>query len=1263
MLSTHFVSLAFLITGSWWGGKSPDEASAIARDESGFLYVAGTTHSTDLTEAGGGLSARPSRHSYPGDIFVQKMSTSGGLVWRAVIGGSNTDKALAIAVDKAGAVYVTGVTFSLDFPVSSTAYRRTSANPNALAGDAFLIKLTPEGNRLLYATYFGGNEGDQANAVAVDDSGQAVIAGESTSDNLPATTGALNTKACAGYGYDGFVAKLNPTGSGLVFATYLCGSGHDHPRALALDSQGAIFIGGETASANFPVTRGAFRERPASYNFDAFAMKLAADGKTVEWGTYYGGNESDRVAAMAVDAQGRVLLTGETRSSDLPGTSAGPAGMQDAFAVRIAAGGKTVDWARIFGGAREDRPAAIEIDTGGAVWIGGSTRSQDWPAEPAGGEDGFLARIPASGDGDIAAVRLGGPAADRVRGIRTAGPYIAATGQTGNASWLADGKSGEGQGDAFLSLTEARAVATPTALSETRARKSESGWSLWSGTGRLPFQPASPLNGGLRWLVELADPPAATEAVAFRGLRGLAREHALARARGAVRQRQSFARAAIERAGARLYGSTDLVANVLFVEAQPDIAAQLRQIDSVKRVLPVGRVEPDLDASHATHKIIEAFQRIGGEANAGAGVKIGIVDTGVEARHPALADPGLPALDGYPRANKPADLANTNGKVIVARGYMPAGDNAHSKDDVNHGTGVATVAAGARTDSPMGPVSGVAPAAYIGNYKMLTSETSSLAAGEDSLLLALDDAAADGMDVLNLSLHTSRLMLRPEDDLYSDICERLVSMGVMVVRSSGNEGPEWSTLTNPHFGEWGILVGNHLHSRIAGASLTLADGAEFFAIPGNNTEMGVPGELAGPLAEVQRIAPNTWGCSALPADSLKGKIALIDRGACNFSVKGENARRAGAIGLIVMALAEAPLPIVMSMATERLPAFMVSFADGQQLRAKAAASSPPEARVPFSWVNRQSSPDAISSSSSNGPGMSAMGIKPDLVATGDGVWTAKQASGWQFISGTSFSSPHVAGAMTVLLGQRPGLDPRHYRSLIINTATPITGADGLTLPVMKQGAGRLNLDAALASNVTAYPTSLHLGASRGAFDIERALKLMNLATQDASCAIAVEPREGEGPTAEPARVDIGAAGEAWVVLKWKGSSYKPGQYEGHLRVRCDGAEYPLSIPYWHGVSTGKTANIKITSSLTSGKSGQPLYWAAEFRLTDEAGLPLDGAKPTVTVKSGSGSVVDVFSRAEVFPGIYAIHVRPAAGQTVFTIAIDGLTRDFTISGE
>ena len=175
-ISTCFL-MGVLISGTWWGGRSPDEATAVARDAAGFLYVAGTTQSDDLPVVGGGIVVRPAKPNYPGDVFVQKMDAGGTVIWRAILGGSFTDRALALAVDKDGAVYVTGITYSADFPITAATYRRTFGNPNVLAGDAFLFKLTPFGSGLVYSTFYGGSEGDQANAVTVDQAGQAIVVG------------------------------------------------------------------------------------------------------------------------------------------------------------------------------------------------------------------------------------------------------------------------------------------------------------------------------------------------------------------------------------------------------------------------------------------------------------------------------------------------------------------------------------------------------------------------------------------------------------------------------------------------------------------------------------------------------------------------------------------------------------------------------------------------------------------------------------------------------------------------------------------------------------------------------------------------------------------------------------------------------------------------------------------------------------------------------------------------------------------------------
>jgi hypothetical protein len=458
------------------------------------------------------------------------------------------------------------------------------------------------------------------------------------------------------------------------------------------------------------------------------------------------------------------------------------------------------------------------------------------------------------------------------------------------------------------------------------------------------------------------------------------------------------------------------------------------------------------------------------------------------------------------------------------------------------------------------------------------------------------------------------------------------------------------------------MVANHLNARATVSKLRLSDGGEVEMRPGGNTKME-GGAIEGGLVDVEEVAAGTWGCAALPAEKLTGKIAVIHRGVCTFAVKGENARKAGAVAMVVTAQESAPEPMVMGMGTEMIPAFMVSYADGQALRAKIKERGETlTAAADLTWQAKETNWEGVAGSSSSGPALWATGgIKPDLSATGTDVWEANAFGGYKLSSGTSMSAPHVTGAIAVVKGARPGLDARRYRSLIINTAEPLKDAAGKPLPVMKQGAGRLLVDAAVASTVTAYPTSLHMGTSRGTVDAQAPLRLENIGTEGRVCAVAVEGRSEAAPVVEPAQVEIGAGSEAWVVAKWKASGLAPGQYDGHIRVRCEGEAYALSIPYWHGVRGTKVENIKIVYQQATGTAGQTLGWGFTFRITDEAGLPVEGIAPVVTVTEGTGSVDRALTTA--FPGVYVVHPRLGPGTNRFRISHGGLTKDVTITGQ
>jgi len=230
---------------TWLGGIGGEQANAVAVDAAGNAYVAGWTTSTDFPLA---TPYDRTLSKYDTDAFVSKLNAAGtALVWSTYLGGSSnstpsTDRAVGIAVDSAGNAYVIGTTSGSDFPVTANAYQR-----GVPGGASFVAKLGPAGNALLYSTYLVGAT---ASGIAVDASSNAYVAGSAT-PSFATTPGALRT--VAGSGSTGFVLKLNPTGSAPVFATYLGGTGGDAATSIAVDAQGYAFVGGWTWSSDFPL--------------------------------------------------------------------------------------------------------------------------------------------------------------------------------------------------------------------------------------------------------------------------------------------------------------------------------------------------------------------------------------------------------------------------------------------------------------------------------------------------------------------------------------------------------------------------------------------------------------------------------------------------------------------------------------------------------------------------------------------------------------------------------------------------------------------------------------------------------------------------------------------------------------------------------------------------------------------------------------------------------------------------------------------------
>jgi len=334
------------------------------------------------------------------------------------LGGSSIDYAAALAVDPAGRVLVAGWTDSANFPV---------VNPFRGRGggvDAFLVRYNASGTAVEFATYLGGSGDDRALAVAVDGLGQPVLAGSTASTNFPLQN-AVQTMSAGGR--DAFVAKLNASGTGFIFSTYLGGAGQDEGRAVAVDAAGNVYVGGATYSSNFP-TLHAFQTTSAGGQ-DGFLAKFGSGGSRL-YSTLLGGQADDRVNAVAVDAAGQLYATGATASANFPVVAGGlqPAlgGGQDAFVVKVSAAGSSRMYSTYLGGSGSvpEEGLAIAVDATGSAYVAGATSSANFPLVNAfqsvyrgGGADAFAARLNPAGSALVFSSYYGGSGADYAYGI------------------------------------------------------------------------------------------------------------------------------------------------------------------------------------------------------------------------------------------------------------------------------------------------------------------------------------------------------------------------------------------------------------------------------------------------------------------------------------------------------------------------------------------------------------------------------------------------------------------------------------------------------------------------------------------------------------------------------------------------------------------------------------------------------------------------------------------------------------------------------
>ncbi len=685
--------------------------------------------------------------------------------------------------------------------------------------------------------------------------------------------------------------------------------------------------------------------------------------------------------------------------------------------------------------------------------------------------------------------------------------------------------------------------------------------------------------------------------------------------------------------------------------------AALEGMPGVKRVYPDYMVYPLLDAASNLVKAKEAFARIGGIEKAGAGMKIAIVDSGIDHDHPGLSDASLSVPAGYPKGTRDSDFAGVNSKVIVARAYAAQTPADYS----GHGTGVAMAAAGRLHQSPIGELSGIAPRAHLGNYKVFPDNPNA-GASASMIVRAIEDAANDGMDVINLSLGSTPAA-NPAFDVVTRAVERVAARGVVVVTAAGNAGSDIGTLSTLAGGSpWAIVVGATTNSRGLGGGL-LAFGESYRGIPGD-TSPGTP--ITAPMADIAALGNDGLGCDPLPAGSLTGKIALIARGICFFENKLNNAQKAGAVAAVLYT-DDRPASNWTG-GTARLPAVMISNEEGLALKAKIPAEPDAVAEIRFAGIATPATPGRLTGFSSRGPAVFEV-LKPDLAAPGDNFYTAAQsldsrgelynATGYTSTGGTSFSSPLVAGAAAVIKGLRPSLGMSEIRSLLINTAAPLEAG------LRDTGTGQLDLESAVQARGAVSPTALHYGSGSGSFNAARELTVTNVGNEPETFTFQVEPSTPFGaPDAPPATLRLQAGESRQVNIRWFAAGLGAGEHWGFLIVRGASSPVPLRVPYWYGVRDQTPRYISIVED-TGSTPRAGLTFRFYVRIGDASGLAMMDTPPVVTVAGGTGSVQGVASSDSAYPGMWRVDVRLDSLPVLnaFRVAAGDLSRTVQVGGQ
>jgi minor extracellular serine protease Vpr len=746
-------------------------------------------------------------------------------------------------------------------------------------------------------------------------------------------------------------------------------------------------------------------------------------------------------------------------------------------------------------------------------------------------------------------------------------------------------------------------------------------------------------------------------------------------------------------------GASSTLINAIFVAAPASRVSEMLAIPGVVGVRPMHRLKPNLNAATQLMNAPAAWNTVGGQTNAGKGIKIGVLDSGIDQTHPAFQDLSLSMPAGFPicdTGNQPVCSNFTNSKVIVARSYVrqlamanvtdpnnPAAqsqpDDYTPRDRLGHGTAVASAAAGNQNSGTV-TFTGMAPKAYLGNYKIYGSPGVNDFLADDVLIQAITDALNDGMDIASLS-SGSPALTGPVDtgaacglaagkpcDPLAAAFEAAAQKGLVITVAVGNSGSDALINFNENYPYFNSIYTPATAPSVIGVGATVNSHVLTPAVSVNNP--GAPANLKGiaamssdaifspsaqganvaPLVDITQLGNDGLACSALPAGSLGGKYALIQRGTCTFAAKATNAQAAGAVG-IVFYMADSTATIGPSGLTFLGPAVMVSNSDGLNLKSYIDANANQAVTIDLAGAatdlntyntQQKISPPIVQNQlagfTSFGPTPDGS-IKPDLVATGGvdptlisaaGMYLAAQnydpngflysVNRYAAADGTSFATPLVAGAAALVKQAHPKYTVAQIKSALVNFSAQDTTTDdsGLSVNVQGVGAGRLDAGAATGATLSVQPATVSFGYLKTGttLPITKTLTVTNPGSAAVTLTVAVTsiaPATGASVAVDQTSLAVPAGGSATLKVTLSGSVPAPGAYDGQVTMQASGVS--LHVPYLFLVGDGVAYNI-IPNVGGEGIAGQDTGYSY-VQVIDQYGVPVVGSPVTFQASQGT----------------------------------------------